>query len=253
MDIPLNFAWLEAAGLAAARITAFLVVAPPFSHGAIPMRVKAMLAVGLALAVGVRVAGDYEPLGTWAFIAALTLQILTGALLGFLVLIAFSAVQAAGSLIDLFGGFQIAMAFDPQSNVNGAQFTRLFQLTAFVLLFASGAYQIVIAGLVRSFDAVPIDGEFAPGSVGSVLTDAIGQMLLAAVQVAGPLALILFLADAALGLIGRVAPALNIFALGFPMKIILTLALAGAVFVTLPAVVNAVTDTGFGWMGEVRP
>ena len=68
---------------------------------------------------------------------------------GFLVFVVFSAVQSAGSLIDLFGGFQLAQAFDPQSMVNGAQFTRLFQMTALALLFASGGYQLIIGGLTR--------------------------------------------------------------------------------------------------------
>ena len=60
-------------------------------------------------------------------------------------------------------------------------------------------------------------------------------MFLAAVQIAGPLLVVLFLADAGLGLLTRVAPALNAFALGFPLKILLTLTLAAVVFVALPA------------------
>ncbi len=58
----------------------------------------------------------------------------------------FAAIQSAGSLIDLFGGFQMAQAFDPQMMVNGAQFTRLLQMAALALLFASDGYQLVIGG-----------------------------------------------------------------------------------------------------------
>ena len=46
MNIPIDLAWLEAVMLAGVRITAFLVIAPPFSHNAIPLRIKGMLAVG---------------------------------------------------------------------------------------------------------------------------------------------------------------------------------------------------------------
>ena len=59
---------------------------------------------------------------------------------------------------------------------------------------------------------------------------AVTQMFLAAVQIAGPLLVVLFLADVGLGLLTRVAPALNAFALGFPLKILLTLSLGGVVF-----------------------
>ena len=51
MNIPLDLGWLEATSLATVRMTAFLFLAPPFSFNAIPARVKAMLAVGLSLAV----------------------------------------------------------------------------------------------------------------------------------------------------------------------------------------------------------
>ncbi len=62
------------------------------------------------------VAPGYENLDTGPFLSALVLQLVTGALLGFLVLLCFSALQAAGSLIDVFGlrfpAFQLAQAFD---------------------------------------------------------------------------------------------------------------------------------------------
>jgi flagellar biosynthetic protein FliR len=72
-----------------------------------------------------------------------------------------------------------------------------------------------------------------------VMITGVTQMFLAAVQIAGPLLVVLFLADAGLGLLTRVAPALNAFALGFPLKIFLTLMLGGVVFVALPRIVSS--------------
>lgn len=248
MNIPIDFAWLEATMLAGVRITAFVMIAPPFSYGAIPLRIKAMLAMGLALAMSGVVSDGYESLSVAGFFGALVLQVLTGALLGFLVSVCFSAVQSAGSLIDVFGGFQLAQAFDPHSMVNGAQFTRLFHISALALLFASGGYQVVLGGLARSFDAIPIDGIFTLTSAAEILVDGVVQMFLAAVQIAGPLLLVLFLADAGLGLITRVAPALNAFAMGFPIKILLTLTLVGFTFVALPGIIGALTTRALGMM-----
>jgi len=251
VHIPIDFAWLEATMLAGVRITAFVMIAPPFSYGAFPVRVKAMLAMALALAMSGVVAPGYESLDTAAFLGALILQVLTGAVLGFLVFVCFSAVQAAGGLIDVFGGFQLAQAFDPHSLVNGAQFTRLFHVTAFALLFASGGYQIMLGGLARSFDAVPLVGVLDFASPAELLVDGVVQMFLGAVQIAGPLLLVLFLADAGLGLVTRVAPALNAFAMGFPIKILLTLALAGFTFVALPGIVNALASEALRMMQGV--
>ncbi|MCU1546783.1 MAG: Flagellar biosynthesis protein FliR [Homoserinimonas sp.] len=252
MEITLALGWLEAVMLAGVRMTAFLFVAPPFSYNAFPKRVKAMLGIGLALAVSPQVVPVYESLDTASYFGALVLEIVVGAALGFLVLIVFSAVQSAGNLIDMFGGFQMAQGFDPQSMINGAQFARLFHLTALALLFASGGYQLIIGGLVRSFTALPVAGGINLAASAEVMIESVSQMFLASVQIAGPLLIVLFLADAGLGLLTRVAPALNAFALGFPLKIFLTLALAGIVFVALPSIVSALTGEAVGLLTGVR-
>lgn len=252
MEITLNFAWIEAVMLAGVRMVAFLVIAPPFSHNAFPARVKAMLAIGLALAISPRVTAGYVSLDTAGFFAALVLEILVGGVLGFLVLVIFSAVQSAGGLIDMFGGFQMAQGFDPQSMVNGAQFARLFQMTGLALLFASGGYQLIIGGLVRTFTALPLGGGMDLASPVQAVTAAVTQMFLASVQIAGPLLVVLFLADAGLGLLTRVAPALNAFALGFPLKIFLTLALGAMVFVALPQIVSSLTGQALDTLLGVR-
>jgi len=237
MNIPVNQAWLEVMLLASVRMVAFLVVAPPFAHQAIPVRVKAMLGIGLGLAVSGRLADGYVPLSTAGFFTAIVLELVTGLALGFLVYLVFAAIQSAGSLIDLSSGFQMAQAFDPQMMVNGAQFTRLLQMAALALLFASDGYQLVIGGLTGSFTAFPLAGGIDLTRPVQAMVQAVTGMFLCAVQIAGPLMVVLLLADVGLGLLTRVAPALNAFALGFPLKILLTLALAGFLFLGLPRIV----------------
>ena len=241
MELSIDADRLEATMLAGVRLVAFFVIAPPFSYRAFPGTVKVILGLGLAIGVAPRVAVGYEALDTGPFLLALLTQLVVGLSLGFLVFLVFAAVQSAGALIDLFGGFTLAQAFDPQSQVNGAQFTRLFQMTALALLFTSGGYQLIVGGLVRSFDAVPLTGTFAVDGLASMLVTAMSQMFLATLQIAGPLVVVLFLADVGLGLLTRVAPALNAFQMGFPIKIGLTVLFAGALFMALPSVVSSLT------------
>ncbi len=252
MNIPVNFSMLEAVMLAGVRMVAFLVVAPPFSYRAIPARVKAMLAIGLAIAVAPRVAPGYVPGDTAAFLVSLLLELVVGLVLGFLVMLVFAAAQSAGNIIDMFGGFQMAQAFDPQSMINGAQFTRLFQMTALALMFASGGYQLVLGGLTRTFDAIPLGGGVDLSSPAEAMVNGLSQLFLATVQIAGPLLVVLFLADVGLGLLTRVAPALNAFALGFPLKVLMTVLLGGMVFVALPDVVSSLTRQAVDVMLGVR-
>jgi flagellar biosynthetic protein FliR len=252
MELAISMGWIEAVMLAGVRMAAFLFIAPPFSYNAFPARIKAMLAIGLALAVSPQVVPGYVEHDLPGFIGALVLELLVGALLGFLVFIVFAAVQSAGSLIDLFGGFQMAQGYDPGSMINGAQFARLFHMTAIALLFASGGYQLIIGGLARSFTALPIGGGLDLAAPAEAMVAGVTQMFLASVQIAGPLLVVLFLADAGLGLLTRVAPALNAFALGFPLKILLTVSLAAVVFVAMPSVVSSLTGEAVGLLTGVK-
>lgn len=241
MDVTLSLAAVQTAMLAGVRFAAFFVVAPPFAHRGIPGAVKAMLSVGLALAVLPRL----EPTSTTStgeFVGDLVLEAVVGAALGFLVSLVFAAVQAAGNLIDLFGGFQLAQAFDPQNMTSGAQFARLYNWTCLVLLFVSGAYQVLIGGLARSFDAVPPGTGLDLAAMASAVTTGLTDMFLAALQIGGPLLIVLFLTDVGLGLLTRVSPALNAFAMGFPLKILMTVTFAGFAYLALPGVVGDLTE-----------
>ena len=250
VDVPLDL--VETTLLAAVRITAFLVVAPPFANKGVPGPVKVALGLGLALVVQARL-----PRVATASIAPLigdvALQALLGLALGFLVWLVFAAVQSAGSLVDLFGGFQLATAFDPMNMVSGATFARLYQMLVVALLVASDAHHVVLLGLVRSFDSLPIGTGLAPAALATAAVRGLTGMTVAALQIAGPLIVVLFLADVGLGLLTRVAPALNAFAMGFPLKILLTVSLGGYVVLTMPSVLAGLTGTATHLMTGVQP
>ncbi len=236
--------------LAALRVTVFLVVAPPFNHGAVPGTVKAMLGAGLALAMSTTLTVP-AGLGGAELIGTARSEAVVGAGLGVLVSLVFAAVQSAGRLIDMLGGFELGQAFDPMTMTSGGPFGRLYQLIAVVLLFVSDGYQLVVGGLARSFDALPLGAVLDLGALTEQLAGSVGQMFLAALQVAGPLIAVLFLADVGLGLLTRVAPALNAFALGFPLKILITLTLGAITVAALPGVVSWLSDEAFRGIGEV--
>lgn len=77
-------------------------------------------------------------------------------------------------------------------------------------------------------------------------------MFLAALQIAGPMVAVLLLADVALALLSRAAPSLNIFAIGFPVKITLTLLMLGLTFPLLPPALDALLEHGVRAMTSLR-
>jgi flagellar biosynthetic protein FliR len=220
------------------RITTWLVIAPPFAHRAIPARVKALLALALSLAVVPGLDAPAASLDAGPLVVAAAQQVLIGGALGFVCYLLFAAVQAAGDLIDVFGGFQLAQAFDPQMQSGSSVFGRFYQFTAIVLLFASDGYLVVLHGLHRSFAVLGVDETLSLEVMARVVTEGITQLLVAALQIAGPLIAVLFLTDVGLGLLTRVAPALNAFALGFPLKIFISLSVGVLAVAVLPQLVD---------------
>ena len=243
MGIELAMPTLLGLLLGSVRSAAWLLVSPPFATRTIPGTVKAMFAVALALPVAAQIGPAIPQLSTGALISAVVLQVVTGAALGFVTYLLFAAIQAAGDLIDLFGGFTLAQAYDPMSMSQSSIFGRFHQLLGLTLLFVTDAHLVIVAGFLRSYEAIPVTEGVAMDVTADALLDGISQFFLAALEIAGPMVVVLFLADVALGLLTRVSPQLNAFALGFPIKIFLTLALIGFTFPLLPGVVEGLSDT----------
>jgi flagellar biosynthetic protein FliR len=242
MSWQLNSANIVALLLATVRTSAWLVACPPFNSKLIPARVKSLLALAIGLAVTPRLVHSAPELTVAGLIDSALQQVVIGLALGFLTAVFFAAIQAAGDLLDFFGGFSMSQAFDPLSAHQSSVFGRLFNLVAVTLLFVTDGHQMIIRGFARSFDAMPLDDALSLANLNRLLSHGIDDMLIAALQIAGPLIAVLFCTDVALGLLNRVAPGLNAFALGFPAKILITLSLAGFSLMLLPHAVDVLVD-----------
>jgi flagellar biosynthetic protein FliR len=229
---------LTALLLASVRAAAWLVVCPPFNSRVIPAPVKALLALAVSLPLVPKLAGQVPALEAGALLVSSVEQVVVGAGLGFVTAVFFAAIQAAGDLIDTFGGFSLSFAFDPMSASQSSVFGRFYNLIAVTLLFITNGHQMVLRGFLHSYTTLPLDGTLSLSRLGAVISHGLPAMFLAALQIAGPLIAVLFLTDVAFGLLNRVAPALNAFALGFPAKILIVLLLGGSAIAILP---NALT------------
>jgi flagellar biosynthetic protein FliR len=231
--------------LALVRASAWLAVSPPFNTRTVPSQVKVALAFALALAVTPTVEGTTHganiPLDFGGFAGVVLLQVLIGVTLGALALIMFSAVQAAGGLIDLFGGFTVDSAYDPLSNAQSSVFGRFHQLMATTLLFVIDGHLMLVRGFMASFQVVPAK-TLRWNDLARLVTDDIGRFMLAAAELAGPLVAVLFVTEVALGLLSKAAPTLNVLQLGFPLKIMVTLLLVGTVMALMPDAVASLLD-----------
>lgn len=221
--------------LASIRLVAWLVIVPPFSTKAVPVMAKTLLALGLALAVAPQLAAaDPAPTDTAGLVVVAVQEALIGATMGFVTYMIFAAVQAAGDLIDVFGGFSLAAAFDPLNQTFNSIHGKLFSMLATMLLFASDAHLLVIGGLLKTFERLPVGSIWRPDNATEVVTTAFSVFFTSAVQIALPLITVLFIADLGLALLTKVAPQLNAIGIMFPAKIGLTLLVVGMSFAVLP-------------------
>jgi flagellar biosynthetic protein FliR len=243
MNFDLPISELVAVMLGSARAGAWLMLCPPFNSRLIPVQVKVLLSIGLALPMAPYLTASVPSIQTSAIIASSVLQVFVGAVLGFITYLFFAAVQAAGDLLDVFGGFTLAAAYDPLSQNQSSVFGRFYNLVAATILFAGEGHLLIMRGFLQSYRTLPLDASFSLETLSRLLTSGIGEMVVAAVQIAGPLIAVLFLTDVAFGLLNRVAPALNAFQLGFPAKIFLLLMLAGTAITVLPRALDTLVDT----------
>jgi flagellar biosynthetic protein FliR len=242
VDLEFSTASLLALLLATVRTSAWLIVCPPFNTRLMPSTVKAVLAFALALLMVPKLTAGVPAMDTASILTSVVEQVVIGLALGFVTQLFFAAIQAAGDMLDMFGGFAAAQAFDPLSAVHSSVFGRFYNLIAVTLLFATGGHQLVLRGFLHSFTTLPLDGAFSLANLDKLLTHGLTDLLVTALQIAGPLIAVLFLTDVALGLLNRVAPSLNAFALGFPIKIFLVLSLAGTAMLVLPKAVGGVVN-----------
>ncbi|MBZ5735197.1 flagellar biosynthetic protein FliR [Nocardioides sp. TRM66260-LWL] len=236
--------------LAAVRILAWLAVVPPFSTRAVPAMAKVVLGLGLAFAVAPLLASSTMPATTPALLMTVLTETLIGLAMGFLTALLFQAVAAAGSMIDVFGGFALAQGFDPLGMQMNTVFGKFHQMLATMLLFATGGHLLVIGGLLRTFELLPIGDSPDLDGATSLLQRAFGVFFTTTVQIALPMIAVLFVVDLGLALMTKIAPQLNAINVMFPAKIGLTLLLLGLSFPVLPVVIQRLTDLSMQLMAS---
>ncbi len=243
LDFALDADVLTGLLLSLTRMGAF-VVASPFLARLVPAPGRMAVAVTLGLFFAAPVTATPTLFG----LVALALgNAAVGVVLGFLTGALFQLFAAAGGLVDLTSGVSVAALIDPTRGEQAAVFSRLFNLVALALFFALGGVEVLVRGLALSLEAVPLDGAFgADRDLAQLAVRLTSQLLVLATELALPVLSALFLLEVVLGLGARLAPQANVFLLGLPAKLLLTLAVVTAALALFPGTLDALLTA----MGE---
>ncbi len=205
--------------LVLARISPMFVLAPIFSSKMMPPRVKAIVAVALTVGLApVAIHGQQIPGQPLEVLGLIVKELLVGFSFAFAIAALFAAIQMAAALTDAVAGFSFAGLVDPMNGNQGGVMTTLYNLVGLMIFIAIGGDAWMLRGLARTFQLVPLTSSprIAP-MVGSAVS-AVGSVFTSALEVAAPAILALIITDVAFGMVSRVVPQLNVFAVGFPIK-----------------------------------
>jgi flagellar biosynthetic protein FliR len=226
--------------LVLARVGPLFVLAPMFSSKLVPNRVRGIVAVALAIGLSPVVSkGVTLPTGVMDMTWLVLKEMLVGGAFAFAVGGIAAALSAAGSFIDTSIGFSYGSLVDPLTGTQSTVLAQAYALVGMLVFIAIGGDAWVVQGLARTYDLVGLEQAPDLGRLVGGVDAVFGSIFISAIEVAGPVLLALILTDAAFGVVSRVVPQLNVFAVGFPAKVVVGLLLVTA---TLPFVA--------GWIGN---
>jgi flagellar biosynthetic protein FliR len=232
----------QAAGflLVLARIGPLFLLAPMLSSRMLPPRVRAIAAVGIAVGITpIALQGAKVPVDGLALGELMLKEILVGMAFAFAVAAVFAAVSTAGSFLDTIIGFGYGHVIDPVTGAQAPVLSQLYALVGVLIFITIGGDGWMLQGLGRTYDLVPVLDFPSLGRLTAGAQHAFAGIFLSALELAAPVLLALIITDAAFGLVSRVVPQMNVFAVGFSAKIV----------VGLMIMIAALPFAG-GWIGD---
>jgi flagellar biosynthetic protein FliR len=222
--------------LVLARVTPLFLLAPLFSSNLIPGRVKGLIAVGISIGLTpIAMHGQHVPSDPMKVAGLVFEGLLTGLAFAFALAVLMAAIESAGSIIDVVSGFSYGSLINPMSGETSAVISRFYSLVGTLIFLVIGGDAWTLKGLGRTFELVPLTDSPRLSSLVGGAEQVFSTIFTSAIEIAAPALAALLITDVAFGIVSRVVPQLNVFAVGFPTKVAVALLIVGA---SLPFVSN---------------
>jgi flagellar biosynthetic protein FliR len=218
---PFSFDWIWSIMWSLVRISGFFIVAPFWGHRVIPAVIKIPIVLALAASIGPVVAGfgPVQPDSLWTAGGWALREVMIGGLLGFCFATVFWAVRMAGDLIGLQMGFSIVNVIDPSSTEQVSLIGEFKYILAMLILLILDGHHLMIAALVDTYKVIPIGGGVLGNTAFDMVVRVSATTFVSAVKIGAPVIITLLLTDVVMGIVSRTVPQMNIFIVGFPVKI----------------------------------
>lgn len=247
--------WAELAAhhlFAMLRVGAFLVSAPGFSARFVPLPVRIIAAVVLALPVttAANLPGTVALTQLQAIPMIIT-EVAIGLSAGMVMTVIFGAAAMAGDQISNAAGLGFAAQFDPTAGSQSPVVAQIFALSLLFVMFATDGHLAALRIVLDSYATYPPGTGIAPGTIAAAGIAAGAAMFALAATIMLPVVTGLVLMNLAIGVITRSAPQMNVFSVGFPLGLMAALVL---LWLTVPAAMHAlagVTAESLARLGDL--
>ena len=234
------------------RVSGLLLAAPVIGTRTVPVRIRAALAllISVLLAPVLPALTTIDPISVTG-LAIGCQQLAIGIAMGLVLRVLFAVVEMAGQLMAQQMGLGFASLVDPQSGGQIPVYGQFYVLLATLLFLGADGHLLMLQALQQSFTALPVgmDG-IGPAGI-RLLLEWSESMFSVGLLIAMPLIAALLIVNVALGVMARAAPQLNIFAIGFPIMLLLGTAISWLVLPGLAKHCARLFDAAFMTMGRI--
>ena len=245
-----EFASFAGFGLLVVR-PGMIVMATPFL-GALnaPVQVRAGITVILALlvAAGANVSVDVPVTGLGVIVLR---EMAIGLAVAMAIRVLLSAAEFAGHFIGYQIGLSLGSLIDPQSGVRNNVLALLYGNLAAVICLMTNAHHALIRALADSYAVLPIGTGGIDEAGAATVARLFGFIFVLGLRIAMPVVVVLLIVEVALGLMGRVAPSLNVIVAGAPVRIVAGLIVLAASLTVLPTLLSRFLPTVFDLSEEL--
>lgn len=221
------------------RVSCLIYAVPFFSMNNTPRRVRVGLSFVVTLlsyyAISEKPILVYDTLLEYAVLVLR--EAIVGLLIGFACNICTTVVGFAGRIIDMEAGLSMASLMDPTTKENMSITGMIYNYAIILILMITGIYEYILKALNESFRLIPIGGAvFNSDKLLNAMLKFMADYVLIAFRICLPMFAVMILLNALLGILAKVAPQMNMFAVGMQMKVLIGLSLLFLTMTMLPGI-----------------
>ena len=223
-----------------ARLLGFVRLAPVFNRKEMPSMIKLSLCLLMTIVITPFVKQDLMIMDS--FFLSIVLNIVVGALIGYMAQLILLAIDAGADMINMQMGLSSAMVLDPTTSSQVSILSKIVSLMGILIFINLGGVYWLIRALMRSFEVFPIYATSIPLNElvnMQYLISMSSNVLFMGLQIAAPILLATLGQDIILGVISKTAPQVNVFQLSFLFKPVLGAAIMVWI---LPMLFNIISE-----------